>query len=59
MIWLAYIRALIKNKCQFMRDKICSLPNYGCECKYGLKWGSCTAATFYRKHKHTDYKKAE
>ena len=49
------IKYLTRNKCEFLKDKICSLPNYGCECHYGRNWKRCTAASFFKKFGHTNY----
>lgn len=48
-----------ENKCEFLRmNKICSLPDYDCECHYGEDYESCSAASFFRENGHTDYTKA-
>jgi len=58
MKWLSYIIAKIKNRCQYTEKwqsgLMCTLHNN--QCKYGNEWPCCTAASFYRKYGHLDYK---
>lgn len=47
-----------ENKCEYLKDCLCTLPNYGMECHYGKEYKRCSAATFFREHGHTEYAKA-